>query len=213
MIKLKMLQSFFAQVWCNAAAYHPIRGKLWKTPIPAGDNLWLFLFGKMTRINLKSSLSMLNMNKFWSCLETFCVHQVHEILFPTTGGAKGFSFQLAAAVMNLVVTKCWFFFLKWGVSLLPTYVTGKVPFFVKLVCKLAHCISAQLSLSKHLNGARQQKVWRSPSCEKSLPVWFFFLINRLSSRWRDPAQHVWAHLDVQSSRHSSCYRPKFCTNV
>lgn len=180
-----MLQSFFAQVWCNAAAYRPIRGKLWKTPTPVGDNLWLFLFGKMTRINLKSSLSMLNMNKFCSCLETFCLHQVHEILFPTTGGAKGFSFQLAAAVMNLVVTKCGFiFFFKVRCIFTPNICDGKSPFFflVKLVCKFAHCISAQLSLSKYLNGVRQHKVWRSPSCEKSLPVWFgFFLINRLSS--------------------------------
>lgn len=52
---------------------------------------------KMTRINLKSSLSMLNMSEFWSCLETFCIHQVYEILFPTTGGAKGFSFLVCCS--------------------------------------------------------------------------------------------------------------------
>lgn len=52
---------------------------------------------KMARINLKSSLSMLNMSEFWSCLETFCIHQVYEILFPTTGGAKGFSFSVCCS--------------------------------------------------------------------------------------------------------------------
>lgn len=96
---------------CGATQLHIIQSEAscGKLQSQLGIIYGCFCLEKMTRINLKSSLSMLNMNKFWSCLETFCVHQVHEILFPTTGGAKGFSFQLAAAVTNPVVTKCWFF--------------------------------------------------------------------------------------------------------
>lgn len=58
----------------------------------SGEFMAVFFVWKMTRVNLKSSFSMLNINQSWSCLETSCIHQAHQFPLPTTGGAKGFSF-------------------------------------------------------------------------------------------------------------------------
>lgn len=129
---------------------------------------------KMTRVNLKSSSSMHNINIFWSCLETFC--RSMKSPFSTRGGAKGFSFAFCCssdepAGGQVVILFFCFFFFEVRCIFTTNLRDGKSPF-----CTLSWSVNLRMHISSELNrslkGARQEQVVRKvcPSV-----FWGFFL--------------------------------------